>query len=41
MAPSRSADLAKVVIRALIAGTITTCMTACIAGKTSITMLIL
>lgn len=33
MAPSRRADLAKVVIRALLVGTVATLMTATLAGK--------
>ena len=32
MAPSRRPDLAKVVLRALIAGTLTCFLTACVAG---------
>ena len=33
MAPSRRADLARLVIRALLAGSVTTLMTATLAGK--------
>ena len=32
MAPSRRADLAKIVLRALVAGTLTCFLTACVAG---------
>jgi len=33
MAPSRKADITKVVVRAMIAGNVACFMTACIAGK--------
>jgi CNT family concentrative nucleoside transporter len=35
MAPSRRADLAKLGLRAMFAGALATCMTACVAGVLS------